>query len=518
MILTIDLGTSVTKAGLWDAGGLVALGRAPLVTYRPDVGRAEQDPASWWTSVVEAARSAIGAAGAAVAGSPGAVEAVSCCGARQTFVPVAADGTPLGPGLLWSDRRAGTQAAALARSLGGADAMRARTGVPLDGGSMAAKLSWLAGHEPERLQAARWLLSPRDLVVARLTGRVTTDATMASRTGLYDLERLGGHDGDASGERADNPVEELVGSAAGLLPPVVASGTVVGALMEEAAGVLGLPAGVPVVTAGGDRACEALGAGASPGHPLVSWGTTASVLMPVDERPPVVGHELVLTRSASGGWLVEGGLSAAGSLLSWLAGLTGRGVADLMRAAAGSPPGARGVVAVPWLDGARAPWWRGGARAGFVGLGSAHDAGDLARAAVESVATDARRCLAAARELSGDRGPESDRPADGLVMAGMGSTDPLWAEVLSGVTGEAVTTRRSAEAASAGAALLAASAIGWPVTLDDLNPFVAGTVPTPEVVERYRRWSTNADRVAETLVDLDFGEGSDGGEGEAGLF
>ncbi|MGA8371902.1 MAG: FGGY family carbohydrate kinase, partial [Acidimicrobiales bacterium] len=65
MILTIDLGTSVTKAGLWDAGGLVALGRAPLVTFRPDVGRAEQDPASWWTSIVEAVRSAIGAAGAA---------------------------------------------------------------------------------------------------------------------------------------------------------------------------------------------------------------------------------------------------------------------------------------------------------------------------------------------------------------------------------------------------------------------------------------------------------------------
>jgi xylulokinase len=330
---------------------------------------------------------------------------------------------------------------------------------------------------------------------------------MASRSGLYDLDSLDDLDGD--------PVGELVGPAAGLLPPVLAPGTVVGPLVDGAAEALGLPAGVAVVTGAGDRACEALGAGASPGCPLVSWGTTASVVIPVVDRPPAVPHQLVLTRSASGGWLVEGGLSAAGSLVSWLANLTGRGVSDLMAAAAESPPGARGVVAVPWLDGARAPWWREGARAAFVGLGSAHDAGDLGRAAVESVAADVRRCLAAAREVAGDPGPDGDRAGAGgeavagLVLAGRGSTDPLWSEVLAAVTGEPVTTRRSAEAASVGAALLAASAVGWPVTLEDLNPVVATTVPTPEAVDHYRRWFSRADRVAEALVELDLEDGID---------
>ncbi len=45
-----------------------------------------------------------------------------------------------------------------------------------------------------------------------------------------------------------------------------------------------------------------------------------------------------------------------------------------------SPPGANGVLAVPWLDGARAPWWRDDARAGFMGLSAAHEPKDLARA------------------------------------------------------------------------------------------------------------------------------------------
>ena len=64
-----------------------------------------------------------------------------------------------------------------------------------------------------------------------------------------------------------------------------------------------------------------------------------------------------------------GGLSAAGSFLAWLGRLLGRPVDELAARAADSPLGARGVIAVPWLDGARAPWWRDDARAGFVGLG-----------------------------------------------------------------------------------------------------------------------------------------------------
>ena len=76
-----------------------------------------------------------------------------------------------------------------------------------------------------------------------------------------------------------------------------------------------------------------------------------------------------MTRAADGGWLLEGGLSAAGSFLAWLGRLLDRTPDELARLAAESPPGARGVVAVPWLDGARAPWWRDDARAGFMGLG-----------------------------------------------------------------------------------------------------------------------------------------------------
>ena len=150
VILTIDFGTTVTKVGLWGDGGLAALARSELTTTHPEVGWAEQDPLRWWTTLVIACAEARAQAPRAFA----EVDVVACSGARQTFVPVTAKGDPVGKGILWSDHRAAAEARALAERMGGDDINRARTGIPLDAGAVAAKLAWLAEHEPGRLDAA----------------------------------------------------------------------------------------------------------------------------------------------------------------------------------------------------------------------------------------------------------------------------------------------------------------------------------------------------------------------------
>jgi xylulokinase len=477
VILTLDLGTTVTKAAIWGEDGLVARARVQLTTAHPAPGRAEQDPASWWGSVV----TACAALGESTPDATSRVEVLCLAAARETFVPVAPDGRPLGPGLLWSDRRAATESSALSRRLGGADAVRALTGVPLDAGAVAAKIAWLDAHDPEQLTAARWLLTPRDLVLWRLTGEVVTDPTLASRSGLYAV------DGEL--------VEELAGPASGLLPPVVPSDAVIGALRPGPAAELGLPVGIPVVPGAGDRACEVLGTGASPHQPMVSWGTTANVSVPVDVPPDPMPPELARSRGAIDGWVLEGGLSAAGSFLDWLGRLLGQDPSALAGLAASSPPGARGVVAVPWLDGARAPWWRDGARAAFVGLGAAHDAGDLARAVLESVAWEVARCL---RVL--EAADPRCRPAV-LVLGGGGAAD-VWVSVLTAVTNLSARRRRSADGASAGAALLAARALGRQVDLDRLDPPGARLLPDPAAAERYAALRPGAEETAAALLGL----------------
>ncbi len=477
MILTIDLGTSATKAATWDDNGLVGGGRAHLTTLHRGGGMAEQDPTAWWRSLVDAC-----AAAGARTGFRGLdpVDGVVFASARQTFVPVTAEGEPEGLALVWSDRRAVAEATELGLECGGADAVRRRTGAVLDGAAVAAKVAWLANREPDRLASSAWILSARDLMAWKLTGTVATDATLASATGLYDVE---GHE-----------VPELVGSAAGKLPEVVGPDTVIGKMRPEPARALGLRAGIPVVIGAGDRPCEALGTGASPERPMVAWGTTANVSVPLPNRPDPVPLGVTVTRGALGGWLLEGGLSAAGSLLAWLSDLTGVSVEDLGCQAAARPPGAGGVLALPWLGGARAPWWRDDALAGFVGLRFDHGPVDLARAVLEAVAFDVARCLdAMSASVVGPKG---------LAIGGSAATGPAWTQVLTGITGLTAVQRRSGEAAMAGAALLASEALGAGFHLERLDPVTAETTPPPEMVLRYAELRPGADRVAAAALML----------------
>jgi xylulokinase len=494
VILTLDFGSSVTKAALWGPDGLVAWSGCDLETSHPRPGWSEQDPGAWWPALAEACAAVRARAPEAF----GAVDVVGCTGARQTVVVVGADGGTLGPGILWSDRRAGSEAERLASELPGTEPSGGGTGTPPDAASVAAKLAWVATHQPARLEAARWVLTPRDLMVARLTDIVATDATMASRSGLYDVDgRL---------------LEPLVGAWSSRLPPVVPSDRVTGPLTAGSAEALGLLPGTPVVIGAGDRACEVIGSGATESRPMVSWGTTANVSVPVSDRPELVPTGIVPSRSTEDGWLLEGGLSAAGSLLSWMAGLTGRRVDELSEWAAQSPPGARGVVATPWLEGARAPWWRPDATVDVIGLQSVHGPADLARAAFESVAWEVQRCL----EAIARRRPEGPPPA-GVTLGGTGAGLGVWVDVLAGVTGLPSVGRRSGQAASAGAAILAARAVGGAdLDLDHLDPVVHRTEPDPDDVQRYRILRSRSDRLATTMLGLHGSDMAAGGtEAEA---
>jgi xylulokinase len=469
-VLTLDLGTSATKAALWGDDGLITIARAEIATAHPQPGWAEQNPDDWWSSVVEAcATLRIDAPG-----EYATIHAVGFTAARSTFAGFDADLRPVGQGILWSDQRAG----AAVLHFGDPDEFRARTGMVLNAACCAAKVAWVTDHAPEDFAAARWVLAPRDFVVARLTGEVVTDETLASRTGLYGL------DGSLA----------VAESIAAKLPPVVAAATVVGT-SNEAAGAgaheLGLASGTKIVIGGGDRACEVLGTGARDETPMVSWGTTTNVSVPhqgpIDQLPGVA----TVSRGALGGFLVEAGLSASGSALEWLERITGRPTEVLLTQAAASPPGASGVIALPWLYGARAPWWQLDAHGAFAGLTGSTGPGELARAVVESVAYDVTRCI----ELIAPG-------ATDLVVAGGGAKSQLWRDVLAAATGRSLVRRAVDDAASAGARLIVGEATAEPVDLEALNPVIARDEPDPDLRDRYLEFRQESEALARAVLEL----------------
>lgn len=457
-LLTIDLGSSATKAALWSEHGLMAIAHVPVDVVHPRPGWVEQDPETWWTSTVEAC-----------AQLPGKdlmeVEAVAFSTQRETFVPVTAAGEPLGPAIVWWDRRATDEAAALG------DDFQVLTGVVPDAGTVAAKLAWIWKHDPERLEGQRWILGPRDLVAFRMTGRAVTDTSVASRTGLLALD----------GAALDG---------AQLLPEIVASKAVIGESLPEPSVALGILPGTRVVAGGGDRACAVLGVAATISRPMVSWGITAGVSVPVGHVPPPVPG-VVVTRGALGGYVMESDLAAAGSALTWLERLTGRSAQDLLAEADDLDAGAGGLLALAWLGGARAPWWEPRAGLTFSGLTPAHTPAHLTRALVEGIAFDAARCL------------ERTAPdAAELALAGGGASIPLWRRILSGVSNRPVVARKHGASASAGAAIIAGRAIGLDLDPDRLDPVQERERPFDSDVVAYADLRMRHEIVARATIEL----------------
>ena len=351
----------------------------------------------------------------------------------------------------------------LAERMGGDDINRARTGIPLDAGAVAAKLAWLA-DAPARAHGG----GARDPVAARLH-RVPHDRPDGDRRHLRLAQRplrlrrqrrarAGRARRWASSRASCRPT-----------PWSASSRPVPGA-------ELGLRPGIPVVIGAGDRQCEVLGSGASEYYPMVSWGTTANVSVPVQERPVPSPAGAVVTRGADGGWLLEGGLSAAG----YLPGLARPPARP--RAPRSWGGWRRRAVRAPaaWSPcrGSTAPAPRGGATtpgpASWVWARRTVPA-DMARAVVESVAWDVAagdggRHGRAPRRLDGRRGDAGRRR---FRAARLGRGADVRARACRPLR------HRSGEAASAGAALLAGKALGMGLTLDQLDPVEAVIEPTP---------------------------------------
>ncbi len=450
IVLTLDLGTSTTKAALWSGTELVGLQRAPLLTVHPAPGYAEQEPESWWDAVVDAC----GLLRDEWPHEYAAVEMIACSAARETFGCFDGELEPVGSGVVWSDSRAVEEAGLL----GDPAEFRAVTGVLLTPGCAAAKVAWVATHEPDRFASTRWVLAPRDYVIARLTGSVVTEPTLASRTGWYSLgdTRLCG---DALASRLPT-----------LVTPVTKFSIAVGAATR-----LGLDGTVRVIPGAGDRTCEVLGSGATPTAPMTSWGTNANVAVPHDGPIGALPPFAQVSRGIGPAFVVEAGLSAAAEAMTWLAQLTHTPVASVWSAAATVPSGADGVRAQAWFNGARSPWWQPDARAAFSGLTPETTVGQWARALVESVAFDVARSVAL---IAPD--------AAALMLAGAGAANPHWRAILGGVTDLALVERRHTEAGSVGARLLAADAMGLPLGVDAVNPVIALHRADPELVDRYR--------------------------------
>lgn len=433
------------RAILFDAEGRqLALAREdnPPAYYAD--GRVEQ-AASTWEGILGRILSAC--AGEARARSV-EVAGIALTSQRSSVIPVDRDGAPLRPAIMWQDQRT----EAICRGLAPRNAeVYGICGMRVTTVMSACKMKWLRENEPHVFRRAWKMVGIHDFVLRALTGAFLTDHSLASRTNLLNLEKLDWDEG----------LMELFGVPRSMLCDLVPPGSVAGGLEAGLAARVGLAAGTPVVTAGGDQQCAALGLGLTGPDRVVANTGTGSYILGYSARPAFDPGMRAFCNAAAipGAYVVEAGMSSSGVLYRWFGenfypeagGSAAETLAAVNADAASSPPGANGVAFLPrFRAGAAAEAPEKGL---FYGLSLATRRGDMARALLEGIAAEMAENLGLVEALAGR--------ASSVHASGGLTRFELFNRIQADLYGLPVRKAGHGEATAAGAWISAAKTLGF---------------------------------------------------------
>jgi len=451
--LGLDLGTSGLKAvALGTSGAVLARATAAYRTRRPAAGACEQEPADWRRAVEQVTARLAGVI------PPGRWRAIGLSGMLPTLVTLGQDGRPNGPAITWQDSRADDLGDEFRERCGAAGLYRL-TGQWVDGRYLLPMFGRIAAAEPARAAATATIASAKDYLFSWLTGELATDPSTAAGYGCYELET----------GRWNAGLLAMASLNQGL--PAVWPSTASQPLRAEVAARLGCPP-IPVVLGAADSVLGALGLGVrEPGQAAYIAGTS-TVIMGITGRLVLdPAHRFLVTPLAEPGrWGVEMDLLATGSAITWLAGLlgvdsigadptgadpTGAGLVEL---AARVDPGDAPVL-LPYLSpGEQGALWDPLLHGAVVGLHLGHGREHLARALVNGIILESRRCLEVL-DQTGGFGPF-------VEVAGGSAAHPRFRADLADASRRLVPMPRGGDTdhSARGAALVAARAADgdWP--------------------------------------------------------
>ncbi|MCB1887328.1 MAG: glycerol kinase GlpK [Rhodocyclaceae bacterium] len=445
-LLALDQGTTSSRAMVFDASSrVVAVAQKPFEQHFPRSGWVEHDALEIWQTQLDCAREALAKAGV----PPGEVAAIGIANQRETTILwERASGRPVGPAIVWQDRRTAGLCDRL-RAQGRATDIRARTGLELDAYFSATKLAWLLDNTPgarERANAVELAFGTVDSwLIWQLTGgrRHVTDPGNAARTMLFDIHR----------QVWDDTLLALFDIPPSLMPEVVDSSGVCG---ETEATLLG--AAIPIAGIGGDQQAATFGQACfAPGMAKNTYGTGCFLVL--NTGKPVDSSQRLLTtigwrRGGHTEYMLEGSVFVAGAVVQWLRDGLGiiRDSAEV-EALAASVPDNGGAVLVPAFTGLGAPWWDARARGALVGLSRGSTAAHIARAALESIALQTVDLVDAMNR-------DSEAPISELRVDGGAARNDLLMQIQADLLGVPVVRPLQTETTALGAAYLAGLAVG----------------------------------------------------------
>ena len=450
MILTIDQGTTGTTTLLVDENGQIrAKAYREFPQHYPRPGWVEHDPESIWQTVLETA-------GEVMKDSP-PPSAIGITNQRETIVVwERSSGNPVGPAIVWQDRRTADICSEL-RAAGKDAVIRSKTGLVVDPYFSGTKLLWLFRENPElRRRAERGELAAGTIdtwLLWKLTGGAThaTDTTNASRTLLFDLVSLDW----------DDELLGILDVPREILPDIRPSVADYGSTTDGPWG-----SGVPIRGVAGDQQSALFGqACLRPGLTKNTYGTGCFLLGYTGTDATVLDSPVLTTVAASPdgkpAYALEGSVFVAGAAVQWLRDELGIiANSEESEAVAGTVDDSGGVIVVPAFTGLGAPHWDPDARGAVLGLSRGSTAAHIVRATLEGIAFQVAD-LVSIPELAGH--------LQELRVDGGACRNNLLMQIQADILGIPVSRPVNIETTAMGAAYLAGLGVGIWESADELE-------------------------------------------------
>jgi xylulokinase len=438
--LGIDCGTQSLKtiALDGDSGELLAsASRSYDVMEGLPPGHLEQDPEVWWRALEETVGEVLQVLGP----RRGQVAALGVSGQQHGFVPLDADHSVVRAAKLWCDTSTATQCDEIREALGGRAAVIKLVGNDVLPGFTAPKILWLKQNEPANYARLAHVALPHDFLNLRLTGKLRMEYGDASGTALLDVRR-----------RVWSPevCTAVDNGLADKLPSVGSSREACGMLSADLRRTWGLGE-VTVSAGGGDNMMAAIGTGnVRPGGVTASLGTSGTIFACADS--PVVDPEgeIAAFCDSNDRWLpllCTMNVTVATELFRKMFGWDHERIEQEILSV---PPGAEGLLFLPYLQGERTPNLPHGCGV-LHGITAANTTpAHVARAVMEGVTLGMAYGLRRMEQLG-------VKP-DVIRLTGGGSNSSVWRQICADVFGYPVVALRSAEGAALGAAIQALAA------------------------------------------------------------
>lgn len=441
-VLGVDLGTSAVKVSAVDReGNVIAQESFDYPLSHPKSGYSEQNPNDWVMSTTVAIVRLI----LDDKVSTSDIKGISYSGQMHGLVLLDKEHDVIRPAILWNDTRTTKQRHEIDDQMGD-DFVKITGNRPLEGFTLP-KILWVKENEPENWKKTAVILTPKDYVRYRMTGKLGIDYSDATGTTLLDI-----HTNEWSKQ-----ICEKFEISMSVLPPLIKSTTDVGTITKEYAEFSGLKTTTQVFGGGADNACGALGAGIlSPKVVLSSIGTSG-VILKYEDRPVDAYHGRVQMEDhvVPGAYYSMGVTLAAGYSLSWFKDTFCQDIpfTKVISGAASSTVGANGLLFSPYIVGERAPYADADIRGSFLGIDATQDRNDFARAVIEGVTFSFRDILNIYREQNAD--------IDEIVSIGGGSKSDLWLQIQADIFNTPVKKLANEQGPGMGAAMIAAVGLGW---------------------------------------------------------